>query len=235
MIVLAAVGVAWLPIKAEATISYNLDFVFAGQQPGAPGSWGTVSFTTVGSNTLVTMTATGLSSGEFITFWGFDSTAPVSAIGTPTSSVSGAATGTIAECPTDPCTTAGGFKAAGDGFYDIVVSFETANNGGRLTAGESVSFTIIGATESNFSPLSNPGGGSGTYNTAIHIQGIQPGADCSAWVGNSTSTGKGGSGTGTACGAVPEPGSLALLASGLVSVGGLLGMQFRNRSRKETV
>jgi hypothetical protein len=218
MVVLAvAAVVAWLPTGAEATITYTLDFVFSGDQPANSGPWGTISFTTVGSDTLVTMTAlggaTGLASGEFITFWGFNTTD--TSFSAP-STLSGAATGTIAVCPTDPCTSAG-FKADGDGFYDIVVSFETANNAGRLTSGESVSFTILGATEGSFSPLSNPGGGAGTYNTAMHIQGIA-GSSCSAWVGNSTSTGAVGGGTGTACASVPEPASLLLLGSGLLGV-----------------
>jgi len=232
MIALMAVGVAGLPVGAEATLSYNLDFIFSGASPGTTGPWGTISFTTVGTNTLVTMTAlsgaTGLPAGEFITFWGFNTTdTSFSVPGT----VSGAATGTIAVCPTDPCTSAG-FKADGDGFYDIVVSFETANNAGRLTAGESVSFTVTGALEGSFNDLSAPGGGNGTYNSAIHIQGIP--TDCSAWAGNSTSPNKSAeAGAGAACGTVPEPGGLALALSGLVSMGGLIGTRFRSRSQKE--
>lgn len=232
MIALMAVGVAWLPGGAEATLTYNLDFIFSGNSPANTGPWGTISFTTVGSDTLVTMTAnggaTGLGSGEFITFWGFNTTDTSFSV---PSTVSGAASGTIATCA-DPCSSAG-FKADGDGYYNIVVSFTNANNSGRLTAGESVSFTITGATEGSFNDLSAPGGGNGTYNTAIHIQGIQPGPDCSAWVGNSSSPNKNAeAGAGGACGAVPEPGSLALLASGLVTVGGLLGTRFRNRGWK---
>src|SRR6266446_4945244 len=207
VIALMAVGVAWLPVGAEATLSYNLDFIFSGASPGTTGPWGTISFTTVGSDTLVTMAAlggpTGLTSGEFITFWGFNTTD--TSFGVP---------GTAARV----C-------AHSDGFYNIVVSFETANNAGRLTAGESVSFTVTGALEGSFNDLSAPGGGNGTYNSAIHIQGIP--TDCSAWAGNSTSPNKSAeAGAGAACGTVPEPGGLALALSGLVSMGGLIGTRF---------
>ena len=230
MVAVVAAGVAWLPMGAEATITYNLDFVFAGQQPANYGPWGTISFTTTGgTNTLVTMTAldgaTGLGAGEFISFWGFN-TSDTSFIAP--ASLSGAATGTIGVCPTNPCTSAQ-FKADGDGYYNIVVSFETANNAGRLTAGESVSFTIQNAIETSFSPLSNPGGGAGTYNTALHIQGLPSGS--SAWVGN-TSTGRVGTGIGEICSEVPEPGGLALAVPGLLGIGGLLGTRFGSHIRR---
>ena len=229
-VVLVAAGVAWLPTGAEAI---SVDFIFSGDQPGNTGPWGTVTFTDAGGgNTLVTMSAlggaTGLAAGEFITFWGVNTSDTSFTVGSLTNVV-GSATGTITTC----FATCGDaqFKADGDGFYNIVVSFETANNSGRLTGGETVSFLVTGAAVGTFSPLSAPGGGAGTYNTAIHIQGIATG--CSAWAGNSTSTGKVGDGIGDACGSVPEPGGLALALSGLVSVGGLIGTRFFNRNRRE--
>src|SRR5437867_1779365 len=135
--------VAWVPAGAEATISYSLDFIFSGEQPANTGPWGTISFTTTaaGTGTTVTMAAlggaTGLGSTEFIGWWGFSSTALVATLTVPTS-VTGAANGTITKC--DACL---GNKADGDGFYDIVVQFQTANNNGgagRLIGGETVSF-----------------------------------------------------------------------------------------------
>src|SRR6516225_6014369 len=97
MVAVVAAGVAWLPMGAEATISFT---------------------TTGGTNTLVTMTAldgaTGLGAGEFISFWGFN-TSDTSFIAP--ASLSGAATGTIGVCPTNPCTSAQ-FKAGGDGYYN---------------------------------------------------------------------------------------------------------------------
>jgi hypothetical protein len=36
MIALLFGCVTWLPIQADATVTYDLDFVFSGQQPGNP-------------------------------------------------------------------------------------------------------------------------------------------------------------------------------------------------------
>jgi hypothetical protein len=121
-------------------------------------------------------------------------------------------------------------KADGDGYYDIVVSFATANDSARLTSGESVSFNAV---EGSFSPLSDPGGDHGRYNTAIHIQGIAGSGSCSVWAGNDDSGATVGTGTGTVCAAVPEPGGLAFVASGLLSIGGLIGPRFRSLCRRE--
>src|SRR5712692_4539198 len=107
LLVLALVvpAVAWLPAEAEATVLYNLDFIFSGEQPKNAGPWGTISFsdngTIIAPSTLVTMTAlggaTGLGSTEFIGWWGFSSTALVATLTVPTT-VSGAANGTITAC-----------------------------------------------------------------------------------------------------------------------------------------
>lgn len=227
-LLMIALVVAWLPAAAEAI---TVDFVFSGQQPGNSGPWGTVTFTDAGGgNTIVTMSAlggaTGLASGEFITFWGVNTSDTSFTVG-PLTTVTGTVTGTIGACPA-PCGD-NSFRADGDGYYNIVVSFETASTAGRFTGGETVQFEVFGAAVGTFSPLSASGGGAGTYNTAIHIQGIGDG--CSAWAGNSDSAGKVGSGIGTACGGtrVPEPGTVALIGAGLLSVGGFV--RFRSRPR----
>ena len=55
-----------------------------------------------------------------------------------------------------------------------------------------------------------------------------------AWVGN-TSTGRVGTGTGETCAAVPEPSGPALVVSGLLGIGGLLGARSGSRLRKMIV
>src|SRR5712692_3632046 len=76
--------------------------------------------------------------------------------------------------------------------------------------------------------LSIPDNANGTEFVA-HVGGYPTG--CSGWVGQAGSTHD--SENNASCGsAVPDAGGLALVASGLVSVGGLLGTRFR-RGRKE--
>lgn len=130
------------------------------------------------------------------------------------------ATATISQCDKqDPSgCTAGTFKADGDGFYDVVVSFGTAGDQ-RLTGTESFVLFITGPADldaSDFNVLSVDGN-KGAYHTAAHIQGISP--NCSGWVGDSD--GRPGGGSDGPCGVgVPEPGTLLLLgSSGMAALG----------------
>jgi hypothetical protein len=227
-IAVAVMAVAWLAPGAEATISYNLDWVFSGQQPSGLAPWGTISFTTGAADTVnVTMTASNLSATEFISFWGFNSTAAVSGLTVTYSDTDASAT--FSKC--DSSCSAGTFKADGDGFYEIVGAFQTSAGAGRFTNGEILTFTITGTglTETNFSPVSTGGTGPGNYNTAIHIQGIAGSTTCSAWAGNSDSTGKAGTGTGDACTSVAEPSILLFAGLGLA---GLVGVSRRFLGRR---
>lgn len=105
------------------------------------------------------------------------------------------------------------FKADGDGFYDILFTFSTANPG-SLTNGTSQTYMITGtnlvASDFNFlsSPVDADGKGSapnGTWLAAVHVQNI--GTDsASGFVGGAP---------------VPIPPSVWLLGSGLL---GLIGI-----------
>jgi hypothetical protein len=97
-----------------------------------------------------------------------------------------------------------GYKAGGDGYYDIVIVFPTSRLK-RFSAGETVivDFLATGLTEDYFRSLSSPGGDSqaGPFLSAAHVQGI---GEYSGWVAPSSP--------------VPEPSTLLLLASGVVSL-----------------
>ena len=101
-----------------------------------------------------------------------------------------------------------GFKADGDGKYDIQLSFTTGGNASKtFTNGDSLKYTITGAglTANSFAFLSQPDGGHGPFYFAAHSQ-------------NTTGAGSGGSGwiTGPATSGspIPEPASAALAVLG---------------------
>src|SRR5512139_602713 len=69
------------------------------------------------------------------------------------------------------------FKADGDGFYDILFAFSTANPG-SLTNGTSQTYVITGTNlvsgDFNFLSSPGPGGASGPFLAAAHVQAIAP-------------------------------------------------------------
>lgn len=92
------------------------------------------------------------------------------------------------------------YKADGDGFFDLVFEFATANPQ-RFGAGESLTYTVTGITglnenSFNFLSVNGPVGNTG-YPVAGHVQGIGPNGADSGWV------------------TVPEPCSLALLVAAI--------------------
>jgi hypothetical protein len=99
-----------------------------------------------------------------------------------------------------------GFKADGDGWYDILLEY-TGNN--YLATNASVTFSIMGDTNPlNFVDMSLPGGATGTYYVASHILSVVPTGN-SFWAGNNSGAGPGA--------AVPEPATMLLMGGGLVA------------------
>lgn len=78
-----------------------------------------------------------------------------------------------------------GFRAGGDGYYDIQVLFDNTDGGGfRFGAGESAYYQITGPaglTAMSFAFGSEFGGGHGSFVTAAHIGGIGS-QDESGWI-----------------------------------------------------
>ena len=91
------------------------------------------------------------------------------------------------------------YQADGDGFYDVRLSFDTDGPARAFNGGDVIQYTIALAslTANSFNFLSDPapGGGSGPYKTAAHLQGVVSGGG-SAWV------------------TIPEPATIAILGLG---------------------
>lgn len=111
-------------------------------------------------------------------------------------------------------TGANAFKADGDGYYDIMFTYNPSTK--AFTSGQSQTYLITSAGgvihAGDFTQFySSPGGGAGTWLAAIHVQNTPSGGGSSGWV----------AGTGSP---VPIPGAVWLLGTGLAGLG-----VFRNR------
>jgi hypothetical protein len=122
------------------------------------------------------------------------------------------------------CTDAA-FRPDGDGFFDVVLGFETAA-GDRFDAGEIVEFdiTLAGITADNFNlqSIAGPGNTSNDFwCAATHAQGVGPAGEDSDFLGGQCER--------FPPVEIPEPGTLLLL--GFAAFGaGLVG---RRRMRRE--
>lgn len=109
------------------------------------------------------------------------------------------------------------FQADGDGRYDILIDF-SSQAADRLLAGEVVVFdvtsTTVGFTSDSFLVFSAPGGGNGPFRAAAHIQSLPNGE--SDFVTETE---------------IPEPASMILLGTGLVTLAAGLRKRFKPETR----
>lgn len=106
------------------------------------------------------------------------------------------------------------FKADGGGYFDLQLGFATAS-ANRFGAGEAIGYFVTssqaGFSAASFNLLSQPSGGNGVWNAAVHIGATPDGGAGSAWVGNRG---------GDAPPVVPDAGStLGLLGTALLVLG----------------
>ncbi|MCA9424930.1 MAG: PEP-CTERM sorting domain-containing protein [Candidatus Omnitrophica bacterium] len=203
------------PASFGTSISFDINYVFdTGPDPNAPGPWARATFDDGGSAGTVTLTMEvfDLGTDAFISEWYFNFNTAI--FGTPPvpSYVSG-------QAATSPVTVGiDNQKADGDGYYDIKFLFPQQT--GRLSEGDTsvYLFTKAGIEATDFDFFSSPGGGNGTWPTAVHIQSIlvldeegnpqlneegDP-INVSSWASDG--------------GEIPEPTSMALVTAGIVAL-----------------
>jgi hypothetical protein len=175
-----AIGLLFSPL-ARASYSFQFDTVFSGtNSPAAPAPWVAVAFQDVTPGTVkVTISNPGLTGSEFIGGLYLNLNPglnPNGLVFTPLSS-SGGFTLPQVNLGTNQ------FRADGDGKYDILLSFDTAD-GMTFTGGDFVSYQVTGIPtldSSSFDFLSQPAGGAGPFLAAAHVQSIGSNGD-SDWI-----------------------------------------------------
>jgi hypothetical protein len=195
-----------LSIREASAVVLQLDRPFGEPDapPAGPTPWLTVTTTDSGPNVvLVEFTATNLTGSEFISEWflNVDPALDVSQMTITLQSQTGAFLLPSIGRATN------GFKADGDGLFDIRLVFDSSGtNDHRFSAGDSLRYSVSSNTgtlvSTSFSFLSAPDGGDGPFLAAAHVNATGVGGLESRWIA-----------------AVPEPSAalLALAGAGLLA------------------
>jgi hypothetical protein len=197
-------------------IAYDLNYEFSGAQaPAGLSPWVQVVITDsgVGSVTLQ-FNNVGLTSNENVSWAGVNlaDTYRGALLFSPVTKVGVFDAPTISQQTGSQTSDPGTYKADGDGYFDVALSFTdgAGNPNGVFGVGESATFTITstvgGLDASDFDLTSYTGGGNGVWHAAAHVQNTTGlGAGGSGWIGDTT---------------VPDGGTtIALLGSAMLGAG----------------
>ncbi len=198
LLLLGAVGAVSAP--AEAVTVYNLDYVFS-PPTGTVAPLGKVTITDLGTAVrfdIVNQAGAGTKLDSLYFNFAHGTINPNQLVFSNVNAATNTYTTLLAPSTSATVTQ---LKADGDGYFDG--KFEYVGNN-FLTNGQTLSFQLSATgqnlAESDFNFFSLPGGGTGSYIMATHIQNFQPGGT-SVWVGTVA--------------AVPLPGAAVLFVGGL--------------------
>lgn len=228
ILALAALALAALPRQASADLTWDLSYVFS----GSTGLLASDKYPTVNIKTInnpnptfdqvevvldwTNLTANGPYLSElFLNFGPNPATSALDPTQLSASLTSSTGTFTFQDLDTKSVgdEAVAGFKADGDGYFDLRFDFATAN-GQRFNPGEKATFLVsyalgdISAENFNYSSYS-PGGTSGPFLAAAHLQGLGTDGQLSIWVAPSDNL-------PPSPGDAPEPTTIAAALLGLI-------------------
>jgi|YelNatPaOPRAMG01_1025707.scaffolds.fasta_scaffold26348_1 hypothetical protein len=182
------INVAWVlgllasQIAHATSITFELNYEYSGAHPSGPPPWVVIEISDDAAGVKLKISNSGLTGTEFtrgIYLNVADSFVGTLQFGSPVKQ--GTFDDPTIQQSVDNC------KATGDGYFDILLEFETANNGGsrRFGAGESITYLVtspvagLDATDFNLTSVRGDGD---SYHAAAHIQGIR--GNDSGWIGD---------------------------------------------------
>lgn len=243
IVMLACLVVILAPLNAQATtLTFGLDYPYCAHAPDGTAPWLTATFDDGGSKGSVnlTLSSSGLVNEEYVASWYFNLGSGLDDdLGNPSTGSGGLTTDVLSIQPviadssydaiyaaTKIRTGHNSFHAASDGAFDILFDFSqnASNNNKRFLAGFELKYTITGANLSaqSFNSISEANGGSDNriFYSAAHVlrspykghgnhDDDYPNQAC-GWIADSAHA------------HAPEPCTMLLLGSGLISMAGFI-------------